>query len=199
MKYYRLNKDWAPFEEGTIFIKAEDGGDMYTLKINTGVSAKIPKDLLDEIGDSGGYWRPAAYEYYYSMDDEGFVVRASFCPSVGYDNNRLALGNCFKTKEDAQAMVDWLKAKQRLIESGARFVNSSDVTVNDGKWFYTVYFTMNNSKLIVDDAYFSKDVVRDKVMCFDDRGVALKSIEEHKDDWLTYLGVKEKNDERTDA
>jgi hypothetical protein len=92
MKYYRLNKDWQPFDEGDEFIKAEDGGDMYTLKINTGVLAKIPADLLDEVADSGGYWRPAAYEYYYFMDDEGIVDRASFCPSVGYDNNRLSLG-----------------------------------------------------------------------------------------------------------
>lgn len=188
MKYYRLNKDWQPFDEGDEFIKAEDGGDMYTLKINTGVLAKIPKDLLDEIGDSGGYWRPAAYEYYYSMDDEGFVGRASFCPSVDCDNNRLALGNCFRTRGDAGDMSKWLKAKQRLIESGARFINSAGATIIGSKRFYTVYFTMNDSKLTVDDAYFSKDVVRDKVMCFDDRGKALKSIEEHRDDWLTYLG-----------
>lgn len=96
--------------------------------------------------------------------------------------------NCFQTGGDAKDMAAWLKAKQRLIESGARYINSSDVTVNDSKRFYTVYLTMNDSKLRVDDAYFSKDVVRDKVMCFDDRGVALKSIEEHRDDWLTYLG-----------
>lgn len=193
MKYYRLNKDWQPFDEGDEFIKAEDGGDMYTLKINTGVLAKVPTELLDEV-DDGGYWKPKAHEHYYFIDDAGDVDVDTFCLTTNYDNNRFALGNCFKTKEDAQAMVAWLKARQRLIESGARFANSSDTTVNDSKQFYTVYLTMNNTKLRVDDAYFSKDVVRNKVMCFDDRRKATKSVEECRDDWLTYLGVKKDSD-----
>ena len=197
MKYYRLNKDWQPFDEGDEFIKAEDGGDMYTLKINTGVLAKIPKDLLDEIGDSGGYWRSAAYGHYYSMDDEGFVGRASFCPSVDYDNNRLALGNCFKTKEDAQAMVGWLRARQRLIESGARFINSRDINASEN--CFNVYFSVNEGKLMVNNVFLGKNVVFSRELCFNDKQLAERSIEEHKDDWLTYLGVKEKNDERTDA
>lgn len=193
MKYYRLNKDWQPFDEGDEFIKAEDGGDMYTLKINTGVLAKIPADLLDEVGDSGGYWRPAAYEYYYFMDDEGFVDRASFYPSAGYDNNRLSLGNCFKTKEDAQAMVGWLRARQRLIESGARFINSRDI--NASKNHFNVYFGVNEGELMVNDVFLGEHVVFSRELCFDDKQLAERSIEEHKDDWLTYLGVKEKDNE----
>jgi len=189
MKYYRLNKDWQPFDEGAEFVKAEDGGDMYALKINTGVLAKIPKDLLDEIDDSGGYWRPAAYEYYYSMDDEGFVGRASFCPGVGYDNNRLALGNCFKTKEDAQAMVGWLRARQRLIESGAKFINSRDVDAD--RECFIVYFDVSGEKLTIEDILLNEHSAYQKRLYFNDRQLAQKSIEEYKDDWLTYLGVKE--------
>lgn len=197
MKYYRLNKDWEPFDEGDEFIKAEDGGDMYTLKINTGVLAKIPKDLLDEIGDSGGCWRPVAYEYCYSMDDEGFVGRASFCPGIDYDSNRLALGNCFKTKKDAQAMVGWLRARQRLIESGARFINSRDVDAD--RECFIVYFDVSGEKLTIEDILFNEHSVPQKRLYFDDRQLAQKSIEEHKDNWLTYLGVKEKSDARTDV
>ena len=197
MKYYRLNKDWEPFDEGTEFVKAEDGGDMYTLKTNTDVLAKIPTDLLDEVGDSGGYWRPAAYEHYYSMDDEGFVSRASFCPGVDYDNNRLALGNCFKTKEDAQAMAGWLRARQRLIESGARFINSRDVGA-DRKCFI-VYFDVSGEKLTIEDILLNEHSVYQKRLYFDNERLAQKSVKEYKDDWLTYLGVKEKNDARTDA
>lgn len=193
MKYYRLNKDWQPFDEGDEFIKAEDGGDTYTLKINTSVLAKIPKDLLDEIGDSGGYWRPAAYEHYYSMDDEGFVGRASFCPGIDYDNNRLALGNCFKTKEDAQVMVGWLRARQRLIESGARFINSRDVGAD--RECFIVYFDVSGEKLTIEDILLNEHSAYQKRLYFNDRQLAQKSIEEHKDDWLTYLGVKENNDD----
>lgn len=197
MKYYRLNTSWEPFDEGDEFIKAEDGGDMYTLRINTGVLAKIPKDLLDETGDSGGYWRPVAYGYYYAMDDEGFVSRSSFCPGVDCDNNRLALGNCFKTKEDAQAMVGWFKARQRLIESGARFINSRDI--NAGENHFNVYFSVNEGELMVNDVFLGKHVVFSRELCFDDKQLAERSIEEHKNDWLTYLGAKELGDERTDV
>lgn len=72
MKYYRLNKDWQPFDEGDEFIKAEDGDDMYTLKINTGVLVRIPTDLLDEV-DDGGYWKPESDETYYYMDEDGDI------------------------------------------------------------------------------------------------------------------------------
>ena len=197
MKYYRLNKDWEPFDEGAEFIETEDGGDVYALKINTGVLAKIPKDLLDEIGDSDGCWKPAAYEYYYFMDDEGIVGRASFCPGVSYDRNRLLLGNCFKTREEAQAVVDWLKARHNLIESGARFVNSRDINASKNR--FNVYFSVNEGKLMVNDVFLGEYVVFSRELYFDDKQLAERSIEEHKDDWLTYLGVKEKSDEQTDA
>ena len=192
MKTYKLNRDWAMFSEGELFKKGDDGCALYTLASNGNILAKIPADLLGEVGNDD-HWKPKAHERYYFIDDAGDVDVDTFCSDTNYDNNRLAIGNCFRIEEDALEMVKWLKTRQRLIESGARFVNSSDVTVNDSKRFYTVYLTMNDTKLRVDDAYFSKDVVRDKVMCFDDRGVALKSIEEHRDDWLTYLGVGEED------
>ncbi len=197
MKYYRLNKDWEPFDEGTEFVKAEDGGDMYALKVNTEVLAKIPTDLLDEVGDSGGYWRPVAYEYYYFMDDEGIVGRASFCPGIDYDSNRLALGNCFKTKEDAQAMVGWLRARQRLIESGARFINFLNATPEDE--YCRVVFNRMEDVLQVIEGCLDSIIVCEKELLFSERSLAERSIEEHKDDWLTYLGVKEKSDARTDV
>lgn len=131
------------------------------------------------------------------MDDEGFVSRASFCPGVDYDNNRLALGNCFKTKEDAQAMAGWLRARQRLIESGARFINSRDVGA-DRKCFI-VYFDVSGEKLTIEDILLNEHSVYQKRLYFDNERLAQKSVKEYKDDWLTYLGVKEKNDARTDA
>lgn len=186
MKTYRLKDVFGPFDRGAEFIDGKDG---LLISIDSpSVMAKIPTDLLNEVGD-GVYWKPIDGELFYYIDEDGDVSHDIFDPTTSaLDMAKLSLGNCFKTEKDAQAVVDWLEARQNIIKSGARFINSSDPTVNDSRRFYTVYLTMNDTKLRVDDAYFSKDVVRNKVMCFDDRGKALKSIEEYRDDWLTYLG-----------
>ena len=192
MKYYRLNKDWQPFDEGDEFIKAEDGGDMYALKINTGVLARIPTDLLDEV-DDGGYWKPESDETYYYMDEDGDIYSSEFDRTRAYCLKNLSLGDCFRTEDDAQAVVDWLKARQRLIESGARFINSQNI--NAGENHFNVYFSVNEGELMVNDVFLGKHVVFSRELCFDDKQLAERSIEEHKYDWLTYLGIKEENNE----
>lgn len=192
MKYYRLNKDWEPFEEGAVFVKAKDGGDMYTLKINTGVLAKIQPDLLDEV-DGGGYWKPKAHEYYYFVDDAGTIDSDIFDPDTIYDCGRLSIGNCFRVRGDVKAMIAWLKAKQQLIESGARFINTIDV--DSSQSYYSVYYAIDRGDLVIEDAYVGENTVGDKGLYFDDRQLADKSIKEHKDDWLIYLGVKEDIDD----
>lgn len=196
MKRYRLNKDWLPFAKGTKFLKTEDSGDMYTLEDNTGVLTKIPTDLLDEINDSG-CWKPKALEYYYFADDSGILSRTSFCPDVDYDQDRISLGNCFRTREDAQAVVDWLRARQRLIESGARFINFLNATPEDK--YCRVVFNRMEDYLQVIEGCLDGIIVQEKELLFSERSLAKQSIKEHKDDWLIYLGVKEKSDTQTDA
>ena len=187
MTIYKLKEDWAPFKKGDVFSRDDDSGSLYRPKENEHVLVEMPDGYLDKY-EQGCVWRPDASEEYYYINNAGDIMADTFCPHNFIDKYRLSIGDCFRTRGDAKDMSKWLKAKQRLIESGARFINSAGATIIGSKRFYTVYFTMNDGKLIVDDAYFSKDVVRDKVMCFDDRGKALKSIEEHRDDWLTYLG-----------
>ncbi len=190
---YKLKEDWLSFEAGDKFTTS-DYDDLYKLVNDDGklVLAKIPTDLLDEVGD-GGYWKPEAHEHYYFIDDSGDVDVDTFNPDVTYDNNRLLIGNCFKTEEDAQAMVGWLRARQRLIESGARFINTMDV--DSSQSYYSVYYTIDRGDLVIEDAYVGENTVGEKRLYFDDRQLADKSIKEHRDDWLTYLGVKGSGDQ----
>lgn len=188
MKYYRLNKDWEPFDEGSEFIEAEDGGDMYVSRANADVMAKIPTDLLDNI--SGDYWKPKEDEKYYYIDEDGDVFSGIFS---GFSRGSVRLGNYFRTEEEAQAMVTWLKARQRLIESGAMFVNSQNIDA-DGE-YASVYFDVSEKELTLNNVFLSKRTVFDKKLYFDDEQLARKSVKEHKYDWLTYLGVKEKSNE----
>ncbi len=193
MKYYRLNKDWLPFAKGTKFLKTEDGGDMYTLEDNTGVLARIPTDLLDEINDSD-HWKPMNGEKFYYIDEDGDVFDSIFGPSESpLDMDVYLLGNCFRTREDAQAVVDWLRARQRLIKSGARFINLTNADSNSS--YYRVVFDKTDDRLRIVGVTMYDTVVYEKMLVFSECSLAEQSIKEHKDDWLTYLGVKEKNDE----
>ena len=94
-------------------------------------------------------------------------------------------------------MVDWLKARHNLIESGARFINSRDINASEN--CFNVYFSVNEGELMVNDVFLGKNVVFSRELCFDDEQLAERSIEEHKDDWLTYLGVKKQSSKKKGA
>lgn len=43
---------------------------------------------------------------------------------------------------------------------------------------------------MINDVFLGEHVVFSRELCFDDKQLVERSIEEYKDDWLTYLGVK---------
>lgn len=188
MKYYRLNKDWEPFKEGDKFKYDDERDGQCTLVSNDAVSACIPSDYLDEL--PGLSWEPKDGENYYHMNDSGNSRINTYYESSDYDRNRRSIGNFFKTREDAEAAIAWLKARQRLIESGARFINSRDAGTD--RECFIVYFDVSGEKLTIEDILLNEHSVYQKRLYFDDRQLADRSIKEHRNDWLTYLGVNEK-------
>ena len=200
MTIYKLKKDWSSFKAGDRFKLSDYGnGDLYQLVNDDDklVLAKMPTDLLDTVGSSN-CWKPMNGEKFYYIDEDGDVFDSVFGPGESPLNMGVyLLGNCFRTREDAQAVVDWLRARQRLIKSGARFINSRGIDTD--RECFIVYFNVDKGKLVIEDTPLNEHSVYQKRMYFDNRQLARKSIEEHRDDWLTYLGVKEKNDERTDV
>ena len=192
MIIYKLKEDWSSFKAGEKFtISSYDN--LYQLVNDDSkfVLAKIPTELLDVVSD-GGYWKPKAHERYCFIDDGGAVDSDTFDPDMIYDNDRLLIGNCFRIEKEARAMVAWLKAKQQLIESGARFINLTNADDKDS--YYRVIFDKSDDKLKTTGVGIYGTIVYEKKLVFSSRELAEQSIEEHKDDWLTYLGVKEKSD-----
>ena len=193
MKTYKLNRNWYPFEEGAEFIKTKDGDDVvYLSKVNNDVAAVIPADMLDEI-DNSAYWKPKIGDTYYYIDVNNHVVSDVFNPILSLlDRDRISIGNDFKTEKDAQAVVDWLKARQRLIESGARFINSPND--DDKDIYYRVAFDKADDRLKANSASVYGTIIYERELLFSRRELAERSIKEHKDDWPTYLGVKKDGD-----
>ena len=139
-------------------------------------------------------WIPNRDDDYYFTFSDGDIGNATFYLNDDNDNGRLSIGNCFRTKEEALLMVKWLKARQRLIDSGAEFINSVGVDDEDIA-YYGVAFDKIRGKLHTIKCYSVGDDVFDKRLYFLNEDVAEKSIRDYRSDWLTYLGVKEENDE----
>jgi hypothetical protein len=194
MIVYKLKKDWSSFKAGDKFT-ASSYGNLYQLvnDDNKFVLAKIQPDLLTVVGSSHT-WRPSEVGSYHYIDSDGIVLNEEYYIEDDHtDKGRLAIGNCFKTAKEANNMRDWLKARQNLINSGARFINTIDVVFSQS--YYNVYYAIDRGNLVIEDAYVGENTVGDKRLYFNDRQLADRSIKDHRDDWLTYLGVKEKSDE----
>lgn len=186
---YRLKEDWEPFDRGAEFTYDEDG--IYMLKVNDKVMAEIPTDLLEVVNNKR--WRPERGDDYYFTFGDGDIGTATFYPYDDNNDGRLSIGNCFRIEEDARAMVAWLKARQRLIDSGAEFINAVDVDDEDIA-YYGVAFDKTSGKLHTTKCYSIGDDVFEKRLYFLNEDVAEKSIRDYRSDWLTYLGVKEDSD-----
>lgn len=198
MIIYKLKEDWSSFKAGDKFTTSTYGN-LYQLVNDDGkladgklVLAKIQPDLLTVV-DSGHAWRPNEDGAYHYIDSDGIVLNEEYYIKDDHtDKGRLAIGNCFKTAQEANSMCDWLKARQRLIESGARYINSPND--DDKDIYYRVVFDKAGDRLEVNNASVYGTIIYEKELLFSSRELADRSIKEHRDDWLTYLGVKEKSD-----
>lgn len=189
MKRYKLKRDLPTFKAGEIFYLS-DAGNLIRESDNVPAYSwstidKFPNILTDwfeEINELTR-WKPEADQKYYFSDNDG---------SVGYnrwdgdhiDRNRFETGNCFETKEEAKRVVEYLKAlavvRGDAISKFTKGENNFCVFYNTTNNYLTVgveFCDMGNG--IFGLPYFS--TVED----------AQRSIEQHKNEWLTIFGVKE--------
>lgn len=55
-------------------------------------------------------WKPVKDEIFYIVNDMGYVVDCTWMDGCVYHNNCYAHGNCFRTKKEAEAAVERVKA-----------------------------------------------------------------------------------------
>ena len=130
MKKYKLLRDLPTFKAGQMFELCNDGlwqtndnGALIIMAYTRGTLDKFPNILdewFEEIKESK-VWEPETGNGYYYISGSGYVDH-----DVNYrfscDENRIILGNCFKTEKDAEKAIEKLKSLRRLLEKGLKFI-----------------------------------------------------------------------------
>ena len=136
MKKYKLLKDLPLLKAGAIFT-INYYGTLYYKDENSSIS--IIKSNQDEMKKDGTFdewfeevkerrvWKPKEdEEYWYTYgngdyESDTFPDKNDGPVTKRMAEERLAIGNCFKTEEEAKKTVEKLKALRRLREAGVRF------------------------------------------------------------------------------
>lgn len=127
IKYYRLRKNLPTFKAGEIFYLSDTGN---LLRESDNVAAyswttldKFPNILTDwfEQIKEPTRWKPEQNQDYYYVSSDGCVYHDSWANGSRLDNGRFEIGNCFGTEEEAERVVEKLKAWKRLKDSGLKF------------------------------------------------------------------------------
>ena len=191
MKRYKLRKDAPAFKAGTECYIEEAGnmvpcrGISYTIvhKDQLEKNPNILTDWFEEIKEPTR-WKPEMSQKYYRVGSDGFVYDDTWVNDSAVDNGRFEIGNCFQTKEEAERVVEYLKALA---------VVRGDATTKFTKGksnYYVVYNTSYNCLDVSDNCYLIKNGIFG-IPYFATREDAQGSIELHKNEWLTIFGIKE--------
>lgn len=190
MKRYELKKDTPAFKAGTECYIEEAGnmvpcrGISYTIvhKDQLEENPNILTEWFEEIKESTR-WKPDTGQKYYFLDNNGLAYDSIWADDY-IDRSRFEIGNCFQTKEEAERVVEYLKALAVVRgDATTKFVKGK------GNWF--VYYEADNNRLIVNSLYYQNNNGIFGLPYFATREDALRSIEQHKNEWLTIFGVKE--------
>lgn len=191
MKRYKLKRELPTFKAGDIFIYIEGGNLVHE---NDNVVAygwrtleKFPNimtDWFEEIKEPTR-WKPEKFQNYYHVGGDGFVYSDTWANGSAVDNGRFDIGNCFKTEEEAERVAEYLKALA-VVRGDA----TSKFVKDKGNWFVGYDTILKSLK-----PSFNVYEVRNGVFglpYFATKEDAQRSIETHKDEWLTIFGIKEK-------
>lgn len=194
-KLYGLKKDLPTFKAGMLFELSKQGnlilrGECISdceVVYSAQTLQKFPnilRDWFEEIPEEPRTVDDLKYgDKFYSISSDGFITTETYQLDKQYDDDmRIALGNAFMTKDDANREIARRKAKTILLRDTKGF--KQDV----GNYFYYVYYNYGSRELRID--YHTGNNLYDH-LAFDTKEDALASIRAHEKEWKAYLGVEE--------
>ena len=192
MKRYELKRDLPTFKAGEVFYLS-DAGNLFRESDDIAAYSwstidKFPNILADwfeEIKEPTR-WKPEMCHVYYLLYDDG-TVHINLWDDGPVDNGRFEISNCFQAEEEAKKAAEYLKALAVVRgDATTKFVK--------GKRNWFVFYNVTADYL--DFGYDYSDI-RNGVFglpLFATEEDARRSIEQHKDEWLTIFGVKEEDE-----
>lgn len=197
MKRYKLLKDLPTIKAGEIFKETVTGYNEKNLLVRIApLNAKNPRLKVQDIDNfdewfeeiqeepiDSIHWIPKDGEEYWYIGDDGPIRSIRFSSYDGDDANRLAIGNVYLTKAEAEQARDRELAEVRLRRTSTFKL---DFKNDNGGW--VVYYDPREKRLEVQEVYRLEygEIVR-----YQTKKEAEKSIKENKSDWLIYFGIKE--------
>ena len=183
MKRYKLVKD-PTFKAGDIFYLSEMGN---LIRESDNVPAyswttldKFPNILTDwfeEIKEPTR-WKPEADQKYYFASSSGIALHDFWTNSSDIDNGRFEIGNCFQTKEEAEQVLEYLKALAVVRgDATTKFVK--------GKNNWCVFYNSASKCLDLESRFSSIENGVFGLPYFATVEDARRSIKLHKNEWLT--------------
>lgn len=127
-------------------------------------------------------WKPECYEKYWTISGYSNVFSSSW-DNGDIDNGRYAIGNCFKTKEEAEFALE----KRRVEVELRRFAEENNECDTDVMGYFISYNL--DLKITVDQIYG----VRLKSIYFSSKEVAEKAIKTIGEERLKkyYFGIED--------
>ena len=192
MKRYKLLKDTPAFKAGTECYIEEAGhmvpcrGISYTIvhKDQLENNPDILTDWFEEINESTR-WKPDDDQKYYYVDSGGSVDSDIWNDYSAIDDDRFEIGNCFQTEEEAERVVEYLKALA-IVRGDA----TSEFVKYNNNWF--IGYDPEHKSI---DAFCNPYTARNGIFglpYFATKDDAQRSIELHRNEWLTIFGIEEK-------
>lgn len=200
MKRYKLLKDLPGIKAGNVLFIEGTWGNLYidnghsptgyqiteAGRIATGgmlIQSVAMADWLEEIPEEYKRWRAERGETYYHISDDGEVYDDTE-EYHSLDGGCYLIGNYFKTREEAEKAVEWLKAFAILRDDTKGFKPDWRSELQY-KWY--VYYSHSEKELAASWIWTQQE----EVLYFASAGDAEASIKNHEREWLTYFGVEE--------
>lgn len=196
MEKYKLLKDLPNAKAGEIFVIAVDIGAL--VREHNQYDVLYSKEQLQENDilnlDKGWFEKieekkyggrvPEIGDYYWFIEGYGNIANA-YWNGTDVDKTRFECGNAFWTFEEAEKELKRRKAYVVLKEDMKGFKPNWEDPRTDK---YHVFYTHDKKYLGVDYNYcYQTDLIY-----FATRADAEASVETHRQQWLDYLGVEEK-------
>ena len=172
---FNLEDYWHVYPKITL---KEEHKDMTEKEIKEIALKAVREALEKEAGGKDCAWQPERNETYYTVDGG----EASACANCSQDttDKAIAVGQCFKTRKEAEDYIEWLRAFKTLRDDtkGHKFDEVEDN-------FFVECDTDGELRVESDDGCISQ------LFYFESAELARKSIEKHEKEWKIFYGVKE--------